>query len=334
MNVPSKRNKIPDRWTDYKALGRRIPGTRFVAFKVPLKQSFRKRLPSLEAFGPFDLVRLLREEKEELGLIIDLTFTTRYYKPTDLPDSLYYLKIFTAGHDVPSDPTILRFKKAVNRFLRENNNNDKLIGVHCTHGLNRTGYLVCRYLIDVEGMVPSEAIACEYTVLNKQTKTNNGIVVYSQVHVFDVESTKKDDSLQGTGICPSQVLCSFRACSVFNRSRGHPIERENYLVDLCCGPKRSNDGMEEPDQEPIRGSVSCRQEDSPIQGSSPLSEKVPSHEHNMPLNHRGMKEDQYSAGPAHPPPLPPYEIWPTRPCAQEQGWSRTDICFWFKMLKD
>lgn len=21
---------------------------------------------------------------------------------------------------------------------------DKLIGVHCTHGLNRTGYLVCR----------------------------------------------------------------------------------------------------------------------------------------------------------------------------------------------
>ncbi|XP_036383676.1 RNA/RNP complex-1-interacting phosphatase-like isoform X3 [Megalops cyprinoides] len=280
MNVPSKRNKIPDRWTDYKALGRRIPGTRFVAFKVPLKQSFRKRLPSLEAFGPFDLVRLLREEKEELGLIIDLTFTTRYYKPTDLPDSLYYLKIFTAGHDVPSDPTILRFKKAVNRFLRENNNNDKLIGVHCTHGLNRTGYLVCRYLIDVEGMVPSEAIA------------------------------------------------------LFNRSRGHPIERENYLVDLCCGPKRSNDGMEEPDQEPIRGSVSCRQEDSPIQGSSPLSEKVPSHEHNMPLNHRGMKEDQYSAGPAHPPPLPPYEIWPTRPCAQEQGWSRTDICFWFKMLKD
>ncbi|KAG7480716.1 hypothetical protein MATL_G00059210 [Megalops atlanticus] len=282
MNVPSKRNKIPDRWTDYKALGKRIPGTRFVAFKVPLKQSLRKRLPPSEAFGPFDLVRLLGEEKEELGLIIDLTFTTRYYKPTDLPDSVHYLKIFTAGHDVPTNLTILRFKKAVNRFLRENDNNDKLIGVHCTHGLNRTGYLVCRYLIDVEGMVPSEAIA------------------------------------------------------LFNRSRGHPIERENYLVDLCCGPKRSNEGMEEPDQEPIRGTVSCRQEDSPIQGSSPLSEKVPSHEHCMPPNHRGMKEEmqRYPAGPAHLPPLPPYEIWPTRPFAQEHGWSRTDIFLWFEMLKD
>ncbi|XP_061655167.1 uncharacterized protein LOC133489907 isoform X6 [Phyllopteryx taeniolatus] len=35
---------------------------------------------------------------------------------------------------------------------------DKLIGVHCTHGLNRTGYMICRYLIDVDGMDPAEAI--------------------------------------------------------------------------------------------------------------------------------------------------------------------------------
>ncbi|CAD7675479.1 unnamed protein product [Nyctereutes procyonoides] len=39
----------------------------------------------------------------------------------------------------------------VNEFLKENTDNDKLIGVHCTHGLNRTGYLICRYLIDVQG---------------------------------------------------------------------------------------------------------------------------------------------------------------------------------------
>lgn len=38
---------------------------------------------------------------------------------------------------------------------------DKLIGVHCTHGLNRTGYLICRYLIDVDEMDPEEAIECE-----------------------------------------------------------------------------------------------------------------------------------------------------------------------------
>nr|XP_023402982.1 uncharacterized protein LOC111750363 [Loxodonta africana] len=35
---------------------------------------------------------------------------------------------------------------------------DKLIGVHCTNGINRTGYLICRYLIDVEGWDPDTAI--------------------------------------------------------------------------------------------------------------------------------------------------------------------------------
>uniref|UniRef100_A0A672JYW4 RNA/RNP complex-1-interacting phosphatase n=1 Tax=Sinocyclocheilus grahami TaxID=75366 RepID=A0A672JYW4_SINGR len=155
---PKKKNAIPDRWTDYTAVGKRIPGTRFIAFKVPLKQSFRYHLTQSEAFGPLDLVRILEKEGQQLGLIIDLTYTTRYYKVEDLPNTLYHLKIFTAGHEVPNDATILSFKKAVRHFLHDNENNDKLIGVHCTHGLNRTGYLICRYLIDVEGMNPQKAI--------------------------------------------------------------------------------------------------------------------------------------------------------------------------------
>ncbi|TRZ03397.1 hypothetical protein DNTS_006584, partial [Danionella cerebrum] len=57
---------------------KRIPGTRFIAFKVPLKKSF-DHLTRSEAFGPSDLVHLVKKEKEDLGLIIDLTFTTRYY---------------------------------------------------------------------------------------------------------------------------------------------------------------------------------------------------------------------------------------------------------------
>lgn len=44
----------------------------------------------------------------------------------DLPNTLYHLKIFTAGHEVPNDATILSFKKAVRHFLRDNENNGKL----------------------------------------------------------------------------------------------------------------------------------------------------------------------------------------------------------------
>ena len=35
---------------------------------------------------------------------------------------------------------------------------DALIGVHCTHGVNRTGYLICRYLIEKMDWDPQKAI--------------------------------------------------------------------------------------------------------------------------------------------------------------------------------
>ncbi|KAL1266258.1 hypothetical protein QQF64_001933 [Cirrhinus molitorella] len=225
-----KKNGVPDRWTDYTPLGKRIPGTRFIAFKVPLKQSFRYRLTQSEVFGPFDLVRMLEKEGQELGLIIDLTFTTRYYKVEDLPNTLYHLKIFTAGHEVPKDETILSFKKAVRHFLHDNENNDKLIGVHCTHGLNRTGYLICRYLIDVDGMNPQNAI------------------------------------------------------NLFNESRGHSIERQNYLDDLMTGHRRSNKGMEKPDQEPAQGLANEPRDDAP-----------PPHHHHH--HHHHLRWEEHSHDP-------------------------------------
>ncbi|XP_075413057.1 RNA/RNP complex-1-interacting phosphatase [Tenrec ecaudatus] len=189
-SAPKKKGKnhIPERWKDYLPVGRRMPGTRFIAFKVPLNKSFEGNLAPEECFSPLDLFNKIQEQNEELGLIIDLTYTQRYYNPKDLPETIPYLKIFTIGHQVPDDNTISEFKCAVNGFLRDNKDNDKLIGVHCTHGLNRTGYLICRYLIDVEGMRPDDAI------------------------------------------------------ELFNRCRGHCIERKNYIEDLQNGPARRNRG--------------------------------------------------------------------------------------------
>ncbi|XP_032366632.1 RNA/RNP complex-1-interacting phosphatase isoform X2 [Etheostoma spectabile] len=209
MSRYNKKNGVPDRWLDYISVGKRIPGTRFIAFKVPLKQSLNRKLPCSEVFGPWELLDALSTEQQRLGLIIDLTFTTRYYTLQDVPDSLLFVKILTAGHEVPGDDTILSFKRAVRRFLRENADNDELIGVHCTHGLNRTGYLICRYLIDVDGMDPKEAV------------------------------------------------------ELFNASRGHAVERQNYLEDLQRGPKRSNVGMEESEQEPMRGLAAQRPSHAP-----------------------------------------------------------------------
>lgn len=44
----------------------------------------------------------------------------------DIPKSLLCVKIFTAGHEIPSDATILSFKRAVHSFLRDNADNGEV----------------------------------------------------------------------------------------------------------------------------------------------------------------------------------------------------------------
>ncbi|KFP67190.1 RNA/RNP complex-1-interacting phosphatase, partial [Cariama cristata] len=94
--------------------------------------SFDRNLHPEERFSPHDLIKKIKEQKEELGLIIDLTYTTRYYGPEELPATLCYSKILTMGHEIPNKNTIFQFKCVVKKFLRDNKDNDKLIGVHCT----------------------------------------------------------------------------------------------------------------------------------------------------------------------------------------------------------
>ena len=47
------------------------------------------------------------------------------------------------------------------------NISDALIGVHCTHGVNRTGYLICRYLIEKLDWDPQKAI--DSKIINFET---------------------------------------------------------------------------------------------------------------------------------------------------------------------
>ncbi|KAM5141015.1 uncharacterized protein ACMZJ9_014805 [Mantella aurantiaca] len=153
-----KKNSIPERWRSLTAIGTRVPGSRFIAFKVPLKGATNQRVTQNQKFTPKDLVTNIRNQNEDLGLIIDLTNTERYYTTKDLPRSVQYVKLHTAGLKIPDDATVHQFKRLIRQFLFDNEDNDKLVGVHCTTGINRTGYLICRYLIDVDGWRPLQAI--------------------------------------------------------------------------------------------------------------------------------------------------------------------------------
>ncbi|XP_072177800.1 mRNA-capping enzyme-like [Diadema setosum] len=156
-----KSHKIPDRWRDYAPCGDVIKGTSIIPFKVPLKRALCSRMSTDESFTPANLLDILKEKNLRLGLVIDLTATTRYYNPQVFQENdVQYVKIFTQGHVVPSDDVIQQFTSAVSDFEQSNDagTSDYVIGVHCTHGVNRTGYLICRYLIEHKEFEPAKAI--------------------------------------------------------------------------------------------------------------------------------------------------------------------------------
>ncbi|XP_053668130.1 RNA/RNP complex-1-interacting phosphatase homolog [Anopheles marshallii] len=146
------RGSIPDRWLAYSCYGRTLID-KFVALKVPLS-SRRTAVPPGKKFTPEDAIKQL-----PLGLIIDLTNTKRYYDPCDFTTrGVDHVKVAVPGQLTPNQRIVQRFNDIVNGFFNDPSSNGKLIGVHCTHGLNRTGYLICAYMILELGYNPIEAI--------------------------------------------------------------------------------------------------------------------------------------------------------------------------------
>lgn len=155
-----KNNGLPDRWLDYNKMGKIVRGTRFLPIKVPLQSSFAKFLSPESQFTPEDVMQLCKAKNIVIGLIIDLTFTTRYYSPFDFTKNhIQHEKIFFPGRQLPGSKIIKQFNRTVNEFLENNADNNKIILVHCTHGINRTGYLICKYMIDEMKLPPLEVIS-------------------------------------------------------------------------------------------------------------------------------------------------------------------------------
>ncbi|KAL5471010.1 hypothetical protein EMCRGX_G029081 [Ephydatia muelleri] len=152
---------VPDGWFNYTCFGEPIRNTRILAAKTPLKQSFNsgekrsalkddfRTVAVEEEFTPTHLMDMLEEKQHTLGLVIDLTFTSRYYSPREFEDrGVLHVKILCPGRDIPDDDVYSQFAEVLNAFLADPSKKEKLVAIHCTHGLNRTGYLICRYLFE------------------------------------------------------------------------------------------------------------------------------------------------------------------------------------------
>lgn len=83
-----------------------------------------------------------------MGLWIDLTNTNRYYNPSVVTiTGCQYKKLKLEGHGLlPYPVSVQSFIRLVDEFIKKHP--EQIIGVHCTHGFNRTGYMIVSYLVE------------------------------------------------------------------------------------------------------------------------------------------------------------------------------------------
>ncbi|XP_047325534.1 mRNA-capping enzyme-like [Impatiens glandulifera] len=154
------KTKLPPGWLDCPSAGQDIGG--IIPSKVPLSDDFNELIAPGKRYSFKQVINQQRNQGRKLGLVIDLTNTTRYYQTSDLrKDAIKHVKIQCRGRDsVPENEAVNVFVYEVLQFLtrQKSSNPKKYILVHCTHGHNRTGYMIVHYLMRTVPMSVSQAI--------------------------------------------------------------------------------------------------------------------------------------------------------------------------------
>ncbi|XP_045510958.1 mRNA-capping enzyme [Colias croceus] len=139
---------VPDRWLHCPRKSSGLIAEKFLAFKTPLGPKFNDKLPECNRFTPSMLFSYVKDLKLKLGLWIDLTNTSRFYDKKEIEKmDCKYVKLSCRGHgETPSVEQTRAFIKIVKNFIAQNPL--LIIGVHCTHGFNRTGFLLVSYMTE------------------------------------------------------------------------------------------------------------------------------------------------------------------------------------------
>lgn len=95
--------------------------------------------------------------KGKLIAIVDISADIPPYSPK-LFQHIQYYKCATVSKVAPDHSAIRRFIQLIDDILGSTNEENPLVAVHCHYGFNRTGFLICCYLIERLGWSVQEAV--------------------------------------------------------------------------------------------------------------------------------------------------------------------------------
>ncbi|XP_047980187.1 mRNA-capping enzyme isoform X3 [Salvia hispanica] len=152
-------SRLPPGWLDCPAYGNEIGGF-LIPSKVPLGESFNEEILPGKRYSSKQVVHQQRVLNRKIGLVIDLTNSSRYYNLNDWrKEGIKHVKIPCKGRDsVPENEAVNKFVYEVQQFMSRQRQPKKHILVHCTHGHNRTGYMIAHYLMRTSPISVTQAI--------------------------------------------------------------------------------------------------------------------------------------------------------------------------------
>lgn len=133
-----------EKWKNTNSRGSAVEGTRIIPMKLIRDKD--------EEHSPEHILDLF----PDLGLIIDLSNDEGSYDKSKFSEKhIEYKRIQIQSKVIPSSTDVFQFICLVNDFKTREPNRD--IIVHCHYGYNRTGLMICAYLIEEEHVTVQEA---------------------------------------------------------------------------------------------------------------------------------------------------------------------------------
>jgi len=121
--------------------------TALIAFKTPINSKHDHILNAKDRFNVKHLMDELKHMKVKIKHVIDLTEKNVYYQESNFrTEKVQYHKMGISGKKTPTKSECRKFCDLIEE-LAPNLKGDEYIGVHCTGGKNRTGFLICFYLL-------------------------------------------------------------------------------------------------------------------------------------------------------------------------------------------
>ncbi|KDD76743.1 hypothetical protein H632_c121p1 [Helicosporidium sp. ATCC 50920] len=147
------------KWGSYPSLGLPVYPTRFLPMKTPMSEEILSNWslpePPQHTLSVRSLLAETRQAGRPLGLIIDLANHDCLYAD-DLPADVAHSQVALEAKVLPTQSAVDQVARLAQACWAERPEGH--VAIHCAYGFNRTGFVVCSYLCQEEGLSVDEAL--------------------------------------------------------------------------------------------------------------------------------------------------------------------------------